>query len=99
MGSGKRDGKRASFNGTAAGNCGGDMEMACPQAVRYSCESSWSNIGIYPTLLRSVTIQLFSLQPARISVRKLLACPQSHVILRGVWERSPERDGWWVGHY
>jgi hypothetical protein len=31
--------------------------------------------------------------------RKLLACAQSHAILRGVWERSPERDGWWVGHY
>jgi REP element-mobilizing transposase RayT len=31
--------------------------------------------------------------------RKLLACAQSHVILRGLWERSAERDGWWVGHY
>ena len=31
--------------------------------------------------------------------RKLLACAQSHAILRGVWERSAERDGWWVGHY
>ena len=31
--------------------------------------------------------------------RKLLACTQSHVILRGLWERSAERDGWWVGHY
>ena len=52
-----------------------------------------------PTFLRSVTIQLYSLQPARISVRKLLACPQSHVVLRGSWERSAERDGWWIGHY
>ncbi len=31
--------------------------------------------------------------------RKLLACAESHVILRGLWERSAERDGWWVGHY
>ena len=31
--------------------------------------------------------------------RKLLACAQSHVILRGLWERSAERDGWWIGHY
>ena len=31
--------------------------------------------------------------------RKLLACAQCHVILRGLWERSAERDGWWVGHY
>ena len=31
--------------------------------------------------------------------RKLLACVQSHAILRGLWERSAERDGWWVGHY
>src|SRR5215831_5818101 len=31
--------------------------------------------------------------------RTLLACAQSHVILWGLWERSAERDGWWVGHY
>jgi hypothetical protein len=31
--------------------------------------------------------------------RKLLACAQSHAILRGLWKRSAERDGWWVGHY
>ena len=31
--------------------------------------------------------------------RKLLACAKSHAILRGLWERSAERDGWWVGHY
>src|SRR5215467_13246066 len=31
--------------------------------------------------------------------RKLLACGQSHVILRGLWERSTERNGWWVGQY
>src|SRR5213592_4812161 len=31
--------------------------------------------------------------------RKLLACAQSHAILRGAWERSAERDGCWVGHY
>ena len=31
--------------------------------------------------------------------RKLLACTQSHIILRELWERSAERDGWWVGHY
>jgi putative transposase len=31
--------------------------------------------------------------------RKLLACAQSHAILRGLWERSAEHDGWWVGHY
>jgi REP element-mobilizing transposase RayT len=31
--------------------------------------------------------------------RKLLACTQSHIILRQLWERSAERDGWWVGHY
>ncbi len=70
MGSGERDGKRASFNGAAAGNCGGDMEMACPQAVGYSGQifmTEHPNIGIYRTFLRSVTIQLYSLQPARIS--------------------------------
>src|SRR5437660_9581034 len=27
--------------------------------------------------------------------RKLLACAQVHAILRSVWERSAERDGWW----
>jgi REP element-mobilizing transposase RayT len=31
--------------------------------------------------------------------RNLLACAQSHIILRALWERSAERDGWWVGHY
>ena len=31
--------------------------------------------------------------------RKLLACAESHVILHSLWERSAERDGWWVGHY
>jgi hypothetical protein len=31
--------------------------------------------------------------------RKLLACTQSHIILRELWERSAERDGWCVGHY
>ena len=31
--------------------------------------------------------------------RKLLACTQSHIILRELWKRSAERDGWWVAHY
>jgi REP element-mobilizing transposase RayT len=30
---------------------------------------------------------------------KLLACSQCHEILREIWERSAEHDGWWVGHY
>jgi len=31
--------------------------------------------------------------------RNLLACAQSHAILRALWERSAELDGWWVGYY
>ncbi len=31
--------------------------------------------------------------------RRILAHPECHQILRGVWERSAEYDGWWVGHY
>jgi putative transposase len=31
--------------------------------------------------------------------QKILATPECHQILRGVWERSAEHDGWWVGHY
>ena len=31
--------------------------------------------------------------------RKLLACSEVHEILRGIWMRSAEHDGWWVGHY
>jgi putative transposase len=29
----------------------------------------------------------------------VLATPECHVILHGLWERSAARDGWWVGHY
>ena len=28
-----------------------------------------------------------------------LACPEVHEVLRGVWERSAPRNGWWVGDY
>ena len=31
--------------------------------------------------------------------RPLLACPEAHDVLRGVWERSAPRNGWWVGDY
>src|SRR5438132_3991916 len=31
--------------------------------------------------------------------RQLLACVEVHEILRGIWKRSAEHDGWWVGHY
>ena len=31
--------------------------------------------------------------------RKILASPHCHTILREIWERSADRDGWWVGHY
>jgi putative transposase len=31
--------------------------------------------------------------------RKLLAGADVHELLRGIWERSAEHDGWWVGHY
>ena len=31
--------------------------------------------------------------------RRILAEPECHQILRGIWERSVEHDGWWVGHY
>ena len=43
------------------------METACPQAVRRSYRSSWSNVGIYPMFPPFVTILLYSLRPARIS--------------------------------
>lgn len=31
--------------------------------------------------------------------REVFACADAHEILRGVWERSAERNGWWVGDY
>ena len=31
--------------------------------------------------------------------RSVLACPEAHGVLRGVWERSASRNGWWVGNY
>ena len=31
--------------------------------------------------------------------RKILASPQCQEILREIWQRSADRDGWWVGHY
>src|SRR5438309_850836 len=31
--------------------------------------------------------------------RKLMATRETHVILRELWERSAQCDGWWVGHY
>jgi len=31
--------------------------------------------------------------------RNLLANSDCHEILRGIWKRSAEHDGWWVGHY
>ncbi len=31
--------------------------------------------------------------------RKLLAQPAVHDMLRGIWERSADRNGWWVGDY
>ncbi len=52
-----------------------------------------------PHVSSFVTIQLYSLQTCTHKRRKLLACAQSPVILRGLWERSAEHDGWWVGHY
>jgi len=31
--------------------------------------------------------------------RKILASQQCEKILREIWRRSTDRDGWWVGHY
>ncbi len=31
--------------------------------------------------------------------RPVLACPDAHEVLRGVWERSAPQNGWWVGDY
>jgi REP element-mobilizing transposase RayT len=31
--------------------------------------------------------------------RKLLASAKCEKILREIWQRSAEHDGWWVGHY
>jgi putative transposase len=31
--------------------------------------------------------------------RKIIAHPECHQILRGIWERSSYHDGWWIGHY
>ena len=31
--------------------------------------------------------------------RKILASAESEEILREIWQRSAEQDGWWVGHY
>ena len=31
--------------------------------------------------------------------RSVFAHADVHEILRGVWERSAERNGWWVGDY
>lgn len=31
--------------------------------------------------------------------RPLLSQPSSHEVLRGIWERSAERNGWYVGDY
>jgi putative transposase len=29
----------------------------------------------------------------------VLACETAHAELRGIWQRSAERNGWWVGDY
>ena len=31
--------------------------------------------------------------------RSVLACAEAHEVLRGLWERSAPRNGWWVGDY
>ncbi|HEY4638300.1 MAG TPA: hypothetical protein VIG87_00160, partial [Candidatus Udaeobacter sp.] len=31
--------------------------------------------------------------------RKILASAKCEGILRGIWERSADHDGWWNGHY
>jgi REP element-mobilizing transposase RayT len=31
--------------------------------------------------------------------RKILDSPQCQKILREIWQRSADHDGWWVGHY
>jgi putative transposase len=31
--------------------------------------------------------------------RKILASPHCQKILREIWQRSADRDGWWVGNY
>ena len=31
--------------------------------------------------------------------RKILASAECEEILREIWQRSAEQDGWWVGHY
>ena len=31
--------------------------------------------------------------------RSVLACSVAHEVLRGLWERSAPRNGWWVGDY
>ena len=101
MGSGERDGKRASYNGAAEGNCG------C--LARY-----WRRPALRPFDTGRILmiehrhlphVSSFRDNPIVFFItcthkrRKLLACAQSHVILRGLWERSAEYDGWWVGHY
>ena len=31
--------------------------------------------------------------------RAVLACADAHAVLRGLWERSAQQNGWWIGDY
>ena len=75
------------------------METACPQAVGYSGQIFMTEHRHLPHVssFRDNPIVFFT--TCTHKRRKLLACAQSQVILRRLWERSAERDGWWVGHY
>jgi putative transposase len=84
------------------------MEMARPRAVflearqdlcssRCShCMPEHSHLPHLSSFRESPIVFFTTCTHAR---RKLLACAESHVILRGIWERSGKRDGWWVGNY
>src|SRR5438067_10482921 len=75
------------------------METACPQAVGQSGQILMTEHRHLPHVssFRDDPIVFFT--TCTHKRRKLLACAQSHVILRRLWERSAEHDGWWVGHY
>ena len=77
------------------------MESARPRAEERLCgpRAGQLHFAIWHMCHRSVTIRLCSLQRAPIRRRKILASSKCDKILREIWQRSADHDGWWVGNY
>ena len=64
------------------------------------------NIGVSESPYKHLAhLSLFASEPVVFVTvvaarrRSVFAHADAHEILRGVWERSAERNGWWVGDY